>query len=183
MFNMGLTEMLIIGAIALIVIGPSKLPGVARAIGRGLAEFRKATNEFKSTVATELKESSGAEVQDLKKMADDLKFRNGPKNIEDYLETAANVLEGADTELSKESASSTESSSTDDKASAQADYDEPDQEVDSGNQETDADQAVRMAADILDEYKAESEIEDEDDDEEDDGNELEEISSTKPKKV
>ena len=44
MFNMGMTEMLIIGAIALIVVGPKKLPDLARAIGRGISEFRKATS-------------------------------------------------------------------------------------------------------------------------------------------
>lgn len=178
MFNMGLTEMLIIGAIALIVIGPTKLPGVARAIGRGLTEFRKATNEFKSTVATELKDVSGSEVQDLKKMADDLKIRNGPKNIEDYLETAADVLEGADSKLSKDNASSAETLTTENDPTIEADT-EFDEDDDSNEDETDTEQAVRMAADILDEYKAESEIVDEDKD----NDEPEEKSSTKPEKA
>jgi len=175
---MGLTEMLIIGAIALIVIGPTKLPGVARAIGRGLTEFRKATNEFKSTVATELKDVSGSEVQDLKKMADDLKIRNGPKNIEDYLETAADVLEGADSNLSKDNASSAETLTTEDDTSIEDDT-EFDEDDDSNEDETDTEQAVRMAADILDEYKAESEIVDE----EEDSDEPEEKSSTKSEKT
>ena len=172
MFNMGLTEMLIIGAIALIVIGPTKLPGVARAIGRGLAEFRKATNEFKSTVATELKDASGTEVKDLQKMADNLKGQSGPKNIEDYLETAANVLEGADSELSKDS---TSSSTTNDTA---VEGDHSEEETNEGEEETDTEQAVRMAADILDEYRDESEIQEE---EEETGSEPEEKSSTKLK--
>ncbi len=93
MFNMGMTEMLIIGAIALIVLGPSKLPGVVRAIGRGLAEFRKATNEFKSTVSSEFENVAGSEVKDLAEMAQDLKRKNMSSSLENYLETAADALE------------------------------------------------------------------------------------------
>lgn len=161
MFNMGLTEMLIIGAIALIVIGPSKLPGVARALGRGLTEFRKATNEFKTTVATELKDSAGPEAQELQRMADELKFKNRPKNIEDYLETAANVLEGADSEINREPAHK----STPD-----------DVELDA---ESDRDKAERSAVEILDEYRAEAETEEPLDDQ--NAPEREEKSSTKMK--
>ncbi|SMC19978.1 sec-independent protein translocase protein TatB [Desulfacinum hydrothermale DSM 13146] len=49
MFGIGFPELLLILAIALIVVGPNKLPDLARALGRGLAEFRKATNEIKQT--------------------------------------------------------------------------------------------------------------------------------------
>ena len=45
MFGIGLPELLVIMAIALIVIGPKKLPDLARALGKGMAEFRKATQE------------------------------------------------------------------------------------------------------------------------------------------
>ncbi|SHF52738.1 sec-independent protein translocase protein TatB [Desulfacinum infernum DSM 9756] len=49
MFGLGFQELLLILAIALIVVGPGKLPDLARALGRGLAEFRRATNEIKQT--------------------------------------------------------------------------------------------------------------------------------------
>lgn len=49
MFGIGFPELLLILAIALIVVGPSKLPDLARALGRGYAEFKKATNELKET--------------------------------------------------------------------------------------------------------------------------------------
>ncbi len=49
MFDIGFPELLVIFAIALIVIGPSKLPDLARALGRGYAEFKRATNELKET--------------------------------------------------------------------------------------------------------------------------------------
>lgn len=50
MFGIELSELLVIFAVALIVFGPSKLPDLARAMGRGYAEFRKAMNELKSTL-------------------------------------------------------------------------------------------------------------------------------------
>lgn len=50
MFGISMPEILIVMVIALIVIGPSKLPDLAKAIGRGLAEFRKATQEIKESL-------------------------------------------------------------------------------------------------------------------------------------
>ncbi len=60
MFNIGLPELLIIGAIALIVFGPNKLPELARAFGRAMREFKKATDE--------VKESFEAETRDLEEI-------------------------------------------------------------------------------------------------------------------
>ena len=50
MFGIGFPELILILAIALIVVGPSKLPDLARALGRGMAEFKKATNEIKDSL-------------------------------------------------------------------------------------------------------------------------------------
>lgn len=44
MFNMGMPELLVILGLALIVLGPRKLPELARSLGKGLAEFKRATN-------------------------------------------------------------------------------------------------------------------------------------------
>ena len=49
MFGIGLPELLVIMVIALVVIGPSKLPDIAKALGKGMAEFRKASQEIKDS--------------------------------------------------------------------------------------------------------------------------------------
>jgi Tat protein translocase TatB subunit len=46
MFGVGLPELLVILVVALIVLGPKRIPDVARSLGRGLAEFRRATGEI-----------------------------------------------------------------------------------------------------------------------------------------
>lgn len=47
--SIGTSELILIGIVALIVFGPRKLPEMARMIGKTMADFRRTTNEFKST--------------------------------------------------------------------------------------------------------------------------------------
>jgi TatA/E family protein of Tat protein translocase len=54
MFDIGLQEMLLIGVIALLVFGPTKLPELGRMLGRAMREFRRASDEFRTTVETNL---------------------------------------------------------------------------------------------------------------------------------
>jgi len=68
MFNIGLPELLIIVAIALIVFGPNKLPELAKAFGKAMREFKKATEE--------VKESFEAETKDLEELKDTLTQEN-----------------------------------------------------------------------------------------------------------
>jgi TatA/E family protein of Tat protein translocase len=56
MFNIGIPELLIIVAIALIVFGPNKLPELAKAFGRAMREFKKATEEVKESFEAETKD-------------------------------------------------------------------------------------------------------------------------------
>lgn len=50
MFNMGFTELLLLGAIALIFIGPKQLPEIARVIARMINELKRATGDIGSTI-------------------------------------------------------------------------------------------------------------------------------------
>jgi len=49
--KIGLWEIMLVLAVALIVFGPAKLPELGRSIGNGLKEFRKATKELKDTIS------------------------------------------------------------------------------------------------------------------------------------
>jgi Tat protein translocase TatB subunit len=54
MFGIGMPELIVILIIALIVVGPKKLPDLARALGRGFSEFKKAANEVRNTLDAEI---------------------------------------------------------------------------------------------------------------------------------
>ena len=66
MFGIGMPELLLLLAIALIVIGPKKLPDLAKSLGRAMREFKKATNEFKESIQID------EDLSDVKKAFDDL---------------------------------------------------------------------------------------------------------------
>jgi Tat protein translocase TatB subunit len=51
MFDIGFPELIVIMVIALIVLGPNKLPDIAKALGKGMVKFRKATQEMKDNLA------------------------------------------------------------------------------------------------------------------------------------
>jgi sec-independent protein translocase protein TatA len=54
MFDIGLQELVVIFLIALLVFGPKNLPQLGRALGRAMREFRRASDEFRSTIETNL---------------------------------------------------------------------------------------------------------------------------------
>jgi sec-independent protein translocase protein TatB len=64
MFGMGMGELIVIAIVALLFLGPDKLPGAAKAIGKGIRDFRRHTRDLQSTIEqdTEL----GDAVRDLK---------------------------------------------------------------------------------------------------------------------
>src|SRR3954447_20042176 len=54
MGSLGLPEIAFIVIIALLIFGPKRLPEIGRTLGRGMAEFRRATDELKRSINTEL---------------------------------------------------------------------------------------------------------------------------------
>ena len=56
MFGFGIWEIAVILFVALLVLGPEKLPKVARQMGRGLRELRRAANEFQSAWSSEVED-------------------------------------------------------------------------------------------------------------------------------
>ena len=78
MFGIGPTELIIILVIALIVIGPKKLPDLAKALGKGMAEFKKATREIKESLDLD------EDFQDVKKdLVDSVSELNEPYDFEE----------------------------------------------------------------------------------------------------
>jgi TatA/E family protein of Tat protein translocase len=55
-FGIGIPELLVILGIALLVLGPKRLPEVARSLGRGMAEFRRASSDLRNTLTQAVEE-------------------------------------------------------------------------------------------------------------------------------
>ena len=83
MFDIGFSELLLIGAVALIVIGPEKLPRVARTLGHLAGRLQRYVSDVKSDISREM------ELEDLRKMRDSIQ------------ETASSFETSVQSELSK----------------------------------------------------------------------------------
>ena len=81
MFGIGMPEMLLILAVALIVIGPKKLPDLAKSLGRAMGEFKKATSEIKQSIGVD---------DDLKELGVDVKGMGVP--LSNYLKQDYKVI-------------------------------------------------------------------------------------------
>ena len=93
MFGIGFPELLLIAVIALVVIGPKRLPDLARALGRGFAEFRRATDELKQSFEEETRAARAQELR--QKLLDEGKIR--PPGAVDPYPPEANAAKSAAT--------------------------------------------------------------------------------------
>jgi len=82
MFGIGMPEMILIMAVALIVLGPKKLPDLAKSLGKALGEFRKASRELKDSINLD------GELDDVKETLADIKYDFNATDISDSPEPA-----------------------------------------------------------------------------------------------
>jgi TatA/E family protein of Tat protein translocase len=95
--SLGATELIFILAIALIFFGPRKLPQLARSMGKGLAEFRKASDDFKRTWEREVALETGPDDHTIAQSTEPVATENA--DAANAGETATPELEPANPEL------------------------------------------------------------------------------------
>jgi sec-independent protein translocase protein TatB len=113
MFDIGWSELVVIGVVALIAIGPKELPGVLRSVGQWMTKIKRMASEFQGQFQEAMRE---AEMADLKKQAEELNdaARNLTQNFDpfDYVApTDAKAASTADTTSSAQATSSEPSAS------------------------------------------------------------------------
>lgn len=74
MFGIGLPEMIVIFAVALIVIGPEKLPGLARTLAKSMMEMKKTLNQFKDSLTEEEQQLNSVQ-KELRTTAEELQAK------------------------------------------------------------------------------------------------------------
>ena len=85
MFDVGFSELLLIGIVALVIFGPEDLPRVARTVGHLLGKFRRYVADVKSDISREM------ELADVKRLHDELK--DGARSLQDSINEQARSLE------------------------------------------------------------------------------------------
>jgi sec-independent protein translocase protein TatB len=91
MFDIGWSELLVIGVVALIAIGPKELPGVLRALGHWMGKVRRMASDFQDQFREAMRE---AEVADLKRQFDEASA-SATSAFNNPLETAQKEVEAA----------------------------------------------------------------------------------------
>jgi sec-independent protein translocase protein TatA len=79
MFGLGWGEILLILLIALIFLGPNKLPDLAKSLGKGIREFRKATAGLEDDIKKEVVSTGKEVVSEVKKAKDEIEKKENEK--------------------------------------------------------------------------------------------------------
>lgn len=101
MFDMGFTELMLIGIVGLVVIGPERLPAVARTAGKYFGRLRRFMSDVKADVESELRtdelrdilNKQNDELQSLKKVVDDV-GKDVSSSVNEVEESVADTPEG-----------------------------------------------------------------------------------------
>ena len=102
MFGMGMPEVLLILAIALIVIGPKKLPDLAKSLGRAMIEFKRATTELKASLEVD------TDVTDIKKS-----FKEVDRSLKTAMDRAPSTAKSGAAEAKADASPAASNPSTD----------------------------------------------------------------------
>lgn len=94
MFDIGWSELVVIGIVALIAIGPKELPGVLRSVGHWVGKVRRMASDFQDQFREAMRE---AEIADLKKQFDDAQAAasNMTSGLDNPLDAARREMEKA----------------------------------------------------------------------------------------
>jgi sec-independent protein translocase protein TatB len=116
MFDIGWSELLLIGVVALIAIGPKELPGALRTLGQWMSKVRRMASEFQNQFHEAMRE---AELADLKKEVDEMATKaqsyahfDPIDDIRKDIENAASPPPALDTPLTETSAPQTTTEAT-----------------------------------------------------------------------
>lgn len=89
MFGIGMPELILILVVALIVIGPRKLPDMARSLGKALNEFKSATQDFRDSIDSEVKDLKNLDKKDMGRIGEPWRKNSEPGGkTDDSVDTA-----------------------------------------------------------------------------------------------
>jgi sec-independent protein translocase protein TatB len=92
MFDIGWSELLVIGVVALVVIGPKELPGVVRTLAQNIAKLRKMAGEFQSQFTDAMREVELSEIKkDAEKLVADTKSTLSLEALDDLQKTGQEI--------------------------------------------------------------------------------------------
>ena len=90
MLDIGWSELVVIGVVALVVVGPKELPALLRTVGQWVGKARRMASEFQGQINDAIRE---AELEDVKKSVDDLRSLSPTRLVSDHLASIGNEIE------------------------------------------------------------------------------------------